>query len=176
MPTNEKFQCDILSHFQTLWTCWLNFKALYYWVHFQICGLCTWFFGQETGNISLPSTRPITSWGGSIKETEVSGLTCQCKMIPQQNCSQDFLNDGQYQRNGILRYERVFGKTYVSTGGETTTKVFQIFLKVGFFLFFSFFSIFVLYGWWRGTTLHRTARCRRATPSSIITKQKSISM
>jgi len=43
-------------------------------------------------------------------------------MIPQQNCSQDFLNDGQYQRNGILRYERVFGKTYVSTGGETTTK------------------------------------------------------
>merc|ERR1712095_247574 len=49
-------------------------------------------------------------------------MGCQCKMIPQQNCSQDFLNDGQYQRNGILRYERVFGKTYVSTGGETTTK------------------------------------------------------
>ena len=44
-------------------------------------------------------------------------------MIPQENCSQDFLNEGQYQRNGILRYERVFGKTYVSTGGGATLEL-----------------------------------------------------
>ena len=86
------------------------------------CQICGFALDLKTGNISL-STLFVTSWG-SIKETEVSALTCQSrKMIPQQNCTQDFLNDGQYQRNGILRYERVFGKTYVSTGGETTTKV-----------------------------------------------------
>ena len=86
------------------------------------CQICGFALDLKTGNIS-PSTLFVTSWG-SIKETEVSALTCQSrKMIPQQNCTQDFLNDGQYQRNGILRYERVFGKTYVSTGGETTTKV-----------------------------------------------------
>lgn len=40
------------------------------------------------------------------------------------NCQPDFLNGGQYQRNGILRYERVFGTTFVSTGGLETTKDF----------------------------------------------------
>merc|ERR1711993_121213 len=45
------------------------------------------------------------------------------KMLPEkENCTQDFLNAGQYARNGILRYERVFGRTFVSTGGLTTTK------------------------------------------------------
>jgi len=44
-------------------------------------------------------------------------------MLPEkENCTQDFLNAGQYARNGILRYERVFGRTFVSTGGLTTTK------------------------------------------------------
>jgi phosphoethanolamine N-methyltransferase len=28
----------------------------------------------------------------------------------------------QYTRNGILRYERIFGRGFVSTGGLTTTK------------------------------------------------------
>ena len=45
-------------------------------------------------------------------------------MLPEkENCTQDFLNAGQYKRNGILRYERVFGHTFVSTGGLATTKV-----------------------------------------------------
>ena len=39
------------------------------------------------------------------------------------NCSHEFLDAGQYQKNGILRYERIFGETFVSTGGETTTRV-----------------------------------------------------
>ena len=34
---------------------------------------------------------------------------------------QKFLDNQQYTRNGILRYERIFGKTYVSTGGQETT-------------------------------------------------------
>ena len=31
-------------------------------------------------------------------------------------------NNGQYTRTGILRYERIFGDGYVSTGGPETTE------------------------------------------------------
>ena len=37
---------------------------------------------------------------------------------------QDFLDTNQYARKGILLYERIFGDTYVSTGGERTTEDF----------------------------------------------------
>lgn len=37
---------------------------------------------------------------------------------------QEFLDQQQYSRNGILRYEKVFGKHFVSTGGIDTTKEF----------------------------------------------------
>merc|ERR1712086_1152535 len=51
------------------------------------------------------------------------GVPVASKMLPEkENCTQDFLNAGQYKRNGILRYERVFGHTFVSTGGLATTK------------------------------------------------------
>merc|ERR1712200_29142 len=51
------------------------------------------------------------------------GAPVASNMLPEkENCTQDFLNAGQYKRNGILRYERVFGHTFVSTGGLTTTK------------------------------------------------------
>ncbi|XP_063613827.1 uncharacterized protein LOC134787065 [Penaeus indicus] len=40
--------------------------------------------------------------------------------------SQEFLDTNQYSRKSILRYERIFGHTWVSTGGETTTKDFLI--------------------------------------------------
>ena len=36
---------------------------------------------------------------------------------------QQFLDAKQYSRNGILRYEKIFGRNFVSTGGEDTTKV-----------------------------------------------------
>lgn len=35
--------------------------------------------------------------------------------------SQNYDNNGQYSRTGILRYEKVFGAGYVSTGGPETT-------------------------------------------------------
>ena len=44
-------------------------------------------------------------------------------IIEKKNCTGEFLDDGQYSRNGILRYERIFGDTFVSTGGVATTKV-----------------------------------------------------
>lgn len=37
---------------------------------------------------------------------------------------QQFLDNVQYKSNGILRYERVFGQGFVSTGGIETTKEF----------------------------------------------------
>lgn len=36
---------------------------------------------------------------------------------------QQFLDNQQYTRRGILRYEKMFGSGYVSTGGPSTTKV-----------------------------------------------------
>ncbi|XP_066525502.1 phosphoethanolamine methyltransferase isoform X2 [Hoplias malabaricus] len=37
---------------------------------------------------------------------------------------QQFLDNQQYTRRGILRYEKMFGSGYVSTGGQSTTKEF----------------------------------------------------
>ena len=37
---------------------------------------------------------------------------------------QEFLDAQQYTRKGILKYEKVFGHRYVSTGGEQTTMEF----------------------------------------------------
>ena len=36
---------------------------------------------------------------------------------------QEFLDNQQYSRNGILRYEMIFGHNYISTGGKETTEV-----------------------------------------------------
>ncbi|KAK2160634.1 hypothetical protein NP493_1634g00028 [Ridgeia piscesae] len=35
---------------------------------------------------------------------------------------QEFLDSQQYSHNSILRYERIFGRNYVSTGGKETTE------------------------------------------------------
>lgn len=35
----------------------------------------------------------------------------------------DFLDTQQYSQNGILRYEKIFGPGFVSTGGIETTRV-----------------------------------------------------
>ncbi|KAL8604014.1 hypothetical protein ACOMHN_039058 [Nucella lapillus] len=43
---------------------------------------------------------------------------------------QEFLDNQQYSENGILCYEKVFGKTFVSTGGLETTKEFVGLLKL----------------------------------------------
>nr|KAG5713033.1 hypothetical protein BaRGS_021827 [Batillaria attramentaria] len=43
---------------------------------------------------------------------------------------QEFLDNQQYSANGILRYEKIFGRTFVSTGGLETTKEFVDMLKL----------------------------------------------
>ena len=42
---------------------------------------------------------------------------------PQKGTFRAFLDSVQYSRTGILRYERIFGPGFVSTGGLETTKV-----------------------------------------------------
>merc|ERR1719435_438206 len=37
---------------------------------------------------------------------------------------QEFLDKSQYSMNGILRYEKIFGPGFVSTGGKETTENF----------------------------------------------------
>lgn len=36
---------------------------------------------------------------------------------------QQFLDENQYSSNSILRYEKIFGRGFVSTGGLETTEV-----------------------------------------------------
>lgn len=35
----------------------------------------------------------------------------------------EFLDNQQYSKTGVLRYEKIFGRTFISTGGFDTTKV-----------------------------------------------------
>lgn len=42
---------------------------------------------------------------------------------------QAFLDENQYSRKSILRYEKIFGPTYISTGGQETTIVISYFQK-----------------------------------------------
>ena len=41
---------------------------------------------------------------------------------PAASSSSKFDNHGQYSRTGILRYEKIFGEGYISTGGHATTE------------------------------------------------------
>ena len=43
---------------------------------------------------------------------------------------QKFLDHQQYSRNGILRYEQIFGQDYVSTGGAETSEEFVAMLNL----------------------------------------------
>lgn len=40
------------------------------------------------------------------------------------SASKEFLDNHQYTKNGVLRYEKMFGKHFISTGGIDTTKKF----------------------------------------------------
>jgi len=45
------------------------------------------------------------------------------------NQFQKFLDESQYKLNGILRYEKIFGRGFISTGGVTTTT--KVLEKIG---------------------------------------------
>jgi len=59
-----------------------------------------------------------------------SGLDDEKAMGEKKKMLQQWLDQNQYSRKGILRYEAIFGRTYVSVGGETTTSMFTSQLKL----------------------------------------------
>ncbi|CAO2197995.1 unnamed protein product [Urochloa humidicola] len=78
-----------------------------------------------------------TSFKLSLVTFKCSGAYVDIKKDPTQICwlwkkvdssedggFQSFLDNVQYKASGILRYERIFGDGYVSTGGVETTKEF----------------------------------------------------
>jgi len=69
----------------------------------------------------------------SIKYFGLSTFCLLSTMLCGENASQEFLDTHQYSPHSILRYERVFGAGFVSTGGIDTTKEFvaKLDLKVG---------------------------------------------
>jgi len=69
--------------------------------------LCCWFFIQHKQN------KHQFSW--LWKKVTLKYGT--------KGSMQEFLDNNQYNKSGILMYERVFGQGFVSPGGMTTTKV-----------------------------------------------------
>jgi len=59
-----------------------------------------------------------------------SGLDDEKAGQEKKRMLQMWLDQNQYTRNGILRYERIFGRTFVSVGGETTTREFTAQLQM----------------------------------------------
>lgn len=56
----------------------------------------------------------------------VSQLSCQKNMPATDQQSEEFqkfLDQNQYSSNSILRYEKIFGRGFVSTGGLETSQV-----------------------------------------------------
>ncbi|KAL3529143.1 hypothetical protein ACH5RR_008465 [Cinchona calisaya] len=94
----------------------------YYTKVFKECHLC-----DESGNsfeLTLVGCKCI---GAYVKNKKNQNQIC---WIWQKVSSEDdkgfqrFLDNVQYKCSGILRYERVFGQGYVSTGGIETTREF----------------------------------------------------
>merc|ERR1712156_159758 len=71
--------------------------------------------GSRVGNGGLTNTNTILKMPS---HSEFDDEKQKEKML------QEWLDQNQYTRKGILRYEAIFGRTYVSVGGETTTKDF----------------------------------------------------
>ncbi|PRQ15904.1 putative phosphoethanolamine N-methyltransferase [Rosa chinensis] len=89
---------------------------------FKECHMC-----DESGNnfeLSLVSCKCI---GAYVRNKKNQNQICWIwQKVASQNDRkfQQFLDNVQYKSNGILRYERVFGRGFVSTGGIETTKEF----------------------------------------------------
>jgi len=65
---------------------------------------------------------PVTMTEDVPVAAPIVGPLCLKAKIDEK--SQEWLDQNQYSRNGILRYEQIFGRTWVSVGGQTTTDQF----------------------------------------------------
>ncbi|XXG80018.1 hypothetical protein AAC387_Pa09g0974 [Persea americana] len=80
--------------------------------------------------LSLISFKCITAYVRNKKnQNQICWLWQKVRSINDRGF-QRFLDNVQYKCSGILRYERVFGEGYVSTGGLGTTKEFVVKLEL----------------------------------------------
>ncbi|UJR33599.1 hypothetical protein I4U23_021036 [Adineta vaga] len=90
--------------------------------HFHSVSITT---EKERYGFELVFARPLRSY---VEEKQESFHLCYVfKKITKLNdhsTFQDFLDQQQYSTNGVLRYEKIFGPGFVSTGGLDTTKEF----------------------------------------------------
>lgn len=81
--------------------------------------------GQDKFGFELVYARPLRTF---VEQKQESFHLCYLfkKITKQDDHStvQDFLDQQQYSKNGVLRYEKIFGPGFVSTGGIDTTKEF----------------------------------------------------
>ncbi|KAK1320780.1 Phosphoethanolamine N-methyltransferase 1 [Acorus calamus] len=86
---------------------------------------CHMLDGQENSfELSLISSKCIGAYVRNKKNQNQICWIWQKVRSADDRGFQRFLDNVQYKSNGILRYERVFGEGFVSTGGIDTTKEF----------------------------------------------------
>jgi len=91
---------------------------------------------DESGNLSEFSLVGCKCVGAYVRNKKNQNQICwlwQKVSSKDDKGFQQFLDNVQYTCNGILRYERIFGEGFVSTGGIETTKEFvdKLELKAG---------------------------------------------
>lgn len=81
--------------------------------------------GHDKFGFELVYARPLRAF---VEQKQQSFHLCYLfkKITKQDDHStvQDFLDQQQYSKSGVLRYEKIFGPGFVSTGGIDTTKEF----------------------------------------------------
>ncbi|XP_051778199.1 uncharacterized protein LOC114646349 [Erpetoichthys calabaricus] len=85
--------------------------------------------GEQCFGFEIAMTKSVQTY---IKMKKNRNQLCWLLQMVERNQSanqgfetfQQFLDSRQYSRQGILRYEKIFGRGYVSTGGPHTTKEF----------------------------------------------------
>lgn len=79
----------------------------------------------------LVQTRPIQAYI-TLKNNpnQISWQWVKVEVPKTDERFQKFLDNSQYTREGILRYEQIFGTGFVSTGGITTTEEFVAYLDL----------------------------------------------
>lgn len=93
-----------------------------------VSGFCHSYDNKESG-LDIVFMRTLDNRSNSNKN-QIIWLTKKVErdLVAKQGLKtfQEFLDKKQYSKNGILRYERIFGKDYISSGGyESTIKFYN---------------------------------------------------
>src|SRR5262249_50647695 len=70
----------------------------------------------------LRAVRPGRVWATPAGRSTIPLGTAMSLAQAEPSSKPKFDNNGQYSRNSILRYEKIFGDHYISTGGHETTE------------------------------------------------------